>query len=371
MELLNHNFLIRQQLKMINSMRKKIASNLIYSVIILAVSSCGEPEDKSAAIKDSLNSRSRERRGTSVLSDSTKAPLVQATLVDQISSGELSINSDGLLSAYNEGGIVSMREKINQIGPGLNRKKAIESLLSELSLASSGLAAHQFEEIIGFIDQLPYQEDKSGLSGPELNTLVKAQSVETVLQCAMHIESGNLKSAIVSALAVSLGESNSAGIRRVVDSLPEESKAIFVSTWADRLKIAGPSEFDSILTNEGLRSDTEKMAIDSYVNSLSHQTGPSMIASATSVSSRDFATSLYTAGFERWLTEDSMAASAELAKRATDMKPDVYDKIVKSLVMQLQTQGDFGAAIEWNSTVHDPTLRKAQALFLQQQSERK
>jgi len=39
--------------------------------------------------------------------------------------------------------------------------------------------------------------------------------------------------------------------------------------------------------------------------------------------------------------------------------------------MQLQTQGDFGAAMEWNSTIHDPTLRKAQALFLQQQSERK
>ena len=271
------------------------------------------------------------------------------------------------MRAYKDTGAAGIRLKLDSMGPGKNRRKAITDLIHEASIVEGGLADVEFAEILKLIDGLPYDEDKGGLNGPPLNTVVEAQTVDHVMTVMSQIESQSLKLALATSLGVKTAAGDGGEVAKVVDGLDAAAKVSFLCSWADRLPKAqklNPDGFGKMLARIALAAEDEKIAVNSFVNSLGSTSSKELLAYSKTAANPVLADELLTRGYSVWLKEDSMAASAELVKSKDSIEPHAYDKIAEDLVMQLQLQHDLPAANQWAATVNDEGLRMRLLLFL-------
>lgn len=273
----------------------------------------------------------------------------------------------GLLSSYKSGGIELMQKKIDSMGPGLNRRQAIDHLLSDASNLDGGLNSSEFTEIFRFIDQLPYEDDKGGFGNLLLHSIIESQSEDMVANLIASLSTASLRGSLSSSLGKTQADAKNDDVRPILNLLPDSTKPIFLSAWADRIeKNVDLSGFDDILKNMALAEADEDTVIDSYVQSLTSKSGPALVASSKTLENSKLAQDVLIAGYKRWLREDSMAASSDLVENSNKISPQSYDIIAQSIVMKMQNHGDLESAAQWSETINDLDLRTRMQLFLKQ-----
>ncbi len=279
-----------------------------------------------------------------------------------------SLCDDGLLKTYKDSGTAGVLRKLDGMGPGTNRREAITGMIIEAAVVEGGLSEWEFAQVFELIDRLPYEEDKGGLSGPFLDALVGVQAVGEIMKVMGLIESPALKLALATSLGVKAAGSDGGEVAKVVNGLDAAAKVSFLCNWAARLpkgQRLTPDGFGKMLSGIALGAEDEKVAINSYVNSLGSASGKELLAYSKTAANPVLAAELLTKGYSVWLKEDSMAASAELVKSKDLIEAHAYDKIVQDLVMQLKRHNDLPAASQWAATVSDEEIRKRLLLILE------
>jgi hypothetical protein len=340
----------------------------VLALVLLLLPCCNDPErnqDQLDPPEDNkpVTGSNHESQGKIRDPEAVDTPTTQA---DEQAPG-LPPRTGGLFSSYKAGGIAGMQQQIDTMGPGLNRRKAIEGLLVEVSNEVPELKESEFTEIIRFIDQLPYAEDKGGFSGSYLGNIVGAQSSESVVDLINSIDSKGLKGSLALALGKALANAEDGDVKAISELMQDSAKTTFLCAWADQVESkAGPSDFDGMLRNIGLAGQDEAVVIDAYVVSLTSKSGPELVQESKTLQNPGLSEKVLIAGYKRWLREDSIKASGDFAQVSNGMSPAVHDQIVEALVMQMQTQGDLESAKQWNETIKDNAVKTRLGLFLEQ-----
>lgn len=340
----------------------------VLASVLLLLPCCNDPEKDQDQLgppedKKSVTGSNHDSQGNTQDPEAVDKPTTQADGQAQSPPPR----PGGLFSSYKAGGIAGMQQQIDSMGPGLNRRKAIESLLVDASNQGKELKESEFTEIIRFIDQLPYAEDKGGFTGSFLGNIVGAQSSESVVDLINSIDSEGLKGSLALALGRALANAEDVDVKAISESIQDFPRTTFLCAWAVQIESkAGPSDFDGMLRNIGLAGQDEAVVIDAYVTSLTSKSGPELVQVSKTLQNPGLSEKIRISGYKRWLREDSIKASADFAQVSNGMSPAVHDQIVEALVMQMQTQGDLDSAKQWSETIKDNAAKARLGLFLKQ-----
>jgi hypothetical protein len=88
---------------------------------------------------------------------------------------EWMLKSDGLMKAYQTGGVDGVARRLETVEPGVERRKLIHDFLWDAGLLEDGLGAREFGEIFRLIDSLPFPADKALALEADVLRLVRAQ----------------------------------------------------------------------------------------------------------------------------------------------------------------------------------------------------
>jgi hypothetical protein len=340
----------------------------VLALVLLLLPCCNDPEKNQDQLgppedKKPVTGSNHDSQGNTKDPEAVDKPTTQA---DDQAHG-LPPRPGGLLSSYKAGGIAGMQQLIDTMGPGLNRRKAIESLLVEAANQGKELKESEFTEIIRFIDQLPYAEDKGGFTGSYIGDIVGAQLSESVVDLINSIDSEGLKGSLALALGKALANAEDGDVKAISESMQDSARTTFLCAWADQIESkAGPSDFDGMLRDIGLAGQDEAVVIGAYVSSLTSKSGPELVQESKTLQNPGLSEKVLIAGYKRWLREDSIKASADFAQVSNVMSPAVHDQIVEALVMQMQTQGDLDSAKKWSEAIKDDAVKTRLGLFLKQ-----
>jgi hypothetical protein len=286
---------------------------------------------------------------------------------------ESMLSRDSLMKAYKTGGLDEIVAKLDAVGPGSKRRDMILAFLSDAAALEGGVSAKEFSEIFHLIDALPYPEDKALSYDADVQRLVRAQATEVVVNTMRSLESKSLQVAFELGLGDSLAAEEGSKIGEIVRQIGENHATVLVCAWAGKLRknrMMTPDSFETELASAGLSDGEREMAIGAYVNSLVDISGDEIVAATSRVNNKHLSEQLLLKGYDEWLKEDSMAASAALQHNGDGLPNAAYDAIVSRLSSRLGLTGDIQLARQWAATIRDQSCREVAMSLLDREAAR-